>query len=137
MKTPCYRVVSMPSAGFQVVSRLSVRLAAATHLAHVDLCCLLDSQNALSAVESLLSRALPFWRRRMLFEVGTKHTEEDVYIWLKHYVLMMELDSFDPDLPSLQQLESNVLEETMRDHDIIEVKIRVFVLVSGERSHRA
>jgi hypothetical protein len=99
------------------------------HLVYVDMCCLQDSLQALVAVSSLLNTCLPSWKRQLLFETGLNKDDEDVYTWSKHYVLLFEFGSFAcPELDSYE-LRGAALEETMRKHNIVEMKIRIFDVV--------
>jgi hypothetical protein len=95
-------------------------------LLHVGMCCLQDSSQALTAVSSLLNACLPSWNRRLLFETGLNDDDDGVFTWSKHYVFLFEYGSFScPELTSYE-LHGTALEEIMQEHNIIEMKVRVF-----------
>ena len=96
------------------------------HLVHVDMCCLQGSSQALVAVSSLLNTCLPSWNRQSLFETGMNSDDEGVFAWSKHYVFLFEYSSFAcPELDSCA-LRGTALGEIMQEHNIIEMKVRVF-----------
>jgi hypothetical protein len=101
----------------------------AMHLVYVDMCCLQDSLQALVAVSSLLNTCLPSWKRQLLFETGLNNDEEGVYAWAKHYIFLFEYGSFAHLELDSYKLRGVALEETMRKHNIVEMKIRIFDVV--------
>lgn len=98
------------------------------HLVHVDMCCLQDSSSALVAVSSLLKTCLPSWSRQFLFETGLNNDDEGSFAWSKHYVFLFEYGPIAcPELAlALRELRGTDLEEIMQEHNIIEVKVRLF-----------
>ena len=96
------------------------------HLVHVDMCCLQDSSRALVAVSSLLHTCLPSWSRQLLFETGLNNDDEGSFAWSKHYVFLFEYGSIACPELALRELRGTDLEEIMHEHNIIEMKVRVF-----------
>ena len=96
------------------------------HLVHVDMSCLQDSSRALVAVSSLLNTCLPSWSRQLLFETGLNNDDEGSFAWSKHYVFLFEYGSSACPEPALRELRGTDLEEIKQEHNIIEMKVRVF-----------
>jgi hypothetical protein len=62
----------------------------------------------------------------LLFETTLNHDDEGVFTWSKHYVFLFEYGSFAcPELDS-HELRGIDLEEVIQEHNIIEMKVRVF-----------
>ena len=96
------------------------------HLVHVDMSCLQDSSRALVAVSSLLNTCLPSWSRQLLFETGLNNDDEGSFAWSKHYVFLFEYGSSACPELALRELRGTDLEEIKQEHNIIEMKVRVF-----------